>query len=431
MKRHDTPPEVATVLARHMPRNVTSLLDPSVGSGALVAPFVKRLSRNGRLTCVDISPAAIDEAKKNLGRRVGLGIDCDYVTGDFLKWSTKRLNLLAETFDTVVLNPPFAGKLNEWCDAPAEILGFRSRVPLEIAFLFRCIELTKPGGSVLAIVPASVICGEQTGWLREHLLTKGAIKFVRELPLSTFPGVECRFYLLVFVKGARSEHSVLCNHDLEGKERMQVSTQLIRNHLRLDFAFYESVRDFEQLRSAVKGEWSTLADRCEIIRGRIASPEGARRGMHTTDYFDGVWYGNERHKSKRTDDPRFNIMSHDLLMSRVGRRCLLTCGRSRYSRGVPLSDCVICFRPSKPKDSIDLLFTIRVLFGSVLYQSQLVRGSGASFVTMRSLQSAWIPDSLKMLFPREFSRFEVAAKKFDVSEMRKIEDSVRRKLSLV
>lgn len=430
MKRYDTPPEVAAVLARHCPRNVTSVLDPSVGSGVLVAPFLSRLKGAGKVTCVDISPEAIIEAKQNLGEQSPSGVKVRFVEGDFLDWSERQKRSLRHSFDVVVLNPPFAGKLSEWRSAPSELFQTRSRVPLEIAFLVRCIELAKPGGSVLAIVPASVVSGEQTNWVRQDLLKKGAIRFVRELPRSTFPGVECRFYLLVFVKGGSSDYSVLCNHDLEGKERMHVPTSLIEDQLRLDFAYFESLIEFASLRRRIKCSWSKLHSRCSVFRGRLASPAGAERGMHTTDWQEGFWLGNERHLTAADDDRDLLTQPGDILMSRVGRRCLTTCGHTRYANRIPLSDCVVCIRPNRLEDSLPLLFALRVLFGSKAFQSQLVRGSGASFVTVKGMQNVELPMRLNVLFAHDFRKFVAAASLYDFKRMLIIESAVRKKLSL-
>ena len=46
--RHDTPLSVATVLAKHAPRSARSILDPCVGSGALVEPCVSGSIAEGR-----------------------------------------------------------------------------------------------------------------------------------------------------------------------------------------------------------------------------------------------------------------------------------------------------------------------------------------------------------------------------------------------
>ena len=70
-------------------------------------------------------------------------------------------------------------------------------MPLEAAFLCRALELLADGGRLLAIVPCSVVMSESLQWLREELLSQGAIRFVHELPPRSFPGVDSRMYLLV------------------------------------------------------------------------------------------------------------------------------------------------------------------------------------------------------------------------------------------
>ncbi len=83
----------------------------------------------------------------------------------------------------------------------------------------------------------------------QRTLTRGAIEYVRELPLRAFPGVESRFYIIVFRRDSRIGSTVLCNHDVEGKHRIVVSRAEIITHDRLDFAYFESKKIVESVRT--------------------------------------------------------------------------------------------------------------------------------------------------------------------------------------
>ena len=109
MKIHETPKEVASTLARWAPRRISCLLDPSVGTGSLLAPLVPRLRDTKSLIyCVDIDKDALQIVKRRFG--CNLGPSLALVRKNFLELDfTKHLKKHGH-FDCVVMNPPFAGR---------------------------------------------------------------------------------------------------------------------------------------------------------------------------------------------------------------------------------------------------------------------------------------------------------------------------------
>lgn len=427
MKRFETPSDVADVLARHAPRHVSSLLDPSVGTGSLVLPLINRIKMNAtsRFVVVDIDTKAIQATKKALTERSS--ITFDYICDDFLKWSARQK---ASQYDCVVMNPPFDARTNNWVPAPELIAHVKLLVPVEIAFLFQCINLLRSGGRMLAVVPATVVSGGNTSWVRRLLFEMGAVLFVRELPRSTFVGVESRFYLLIFEKGSKRRPITLCNHDIAGRERIVVPSGVAASEMRIDFAFYESKRCFESLRNYPLGNWKSISDVATVIRGKIQSPEGALRAIHTTDYNCGFWKMSSRHRAMRDDPVDARIIPGDILVKRVGRHSLSTFGQPIHADRLPFSDCVLCIRPKVPTTSEGLMFALRCLLTASSTWGVLERGSGASFLAKNTIERLQIPTELAKSFSQEFARYRRALRNMDYDKMLSVEKKVQLQIGL-
>eukprot|EP00456_Euglypha_rotunda_P007812 TRINITY_DN1143_c1_g1_i12.p1 TRINITY_DN1143_c1_g1~~TRINITY_DN1143_c1_g1_i12.p1 ORF type:complete len:119 (-),score=8.67 TRINITY_DN1143_c1_g1_i12:390-746(-) len=74
-----------------------------------------------------------------------------------------------------------------------------------------------------------------------------------------------------------------------------------------------------------------------------------------------------------------------------------------------VSDCVLIVRPTNVRDSLKLLFSLRVSLRSKLLRQLLERGTGAIYVTASSLEAFEIPYGLDMAFPNESKRYRRAA----------------------
>src|SRR5688572_23925881 len=109
MIRHETPLEAAHALVRHVPKRMSSLLEPAVGTGLLLAPL-HRLCRESldRIVCIDTDAQALAKVEAQFA---GIGKRFDPICADFLKWSAPRMDSKPrELFDCVLMNPPFGGR---------------------------------------------------------------------------------------------------------------------------------------------------------------------------------------------------------------------------------------------------------------------------------------------------------------------------------
>src|SRR5882672_9099725 len=281
MTRHDTPIEIAHALAKHAPKQVSSILEPAVGAGALLEPFATRFEKSiTRIVGIDIDSSALGLVRSKLG---GVANHFEPICEDFLQWSAPDNGEGAkELFDCVVMNPPFSGRRERLVslDLADEAPGLGSRickVPIEVAFVLRAMKLLKAGGRLLAIVPSSLISSSSTAWIRKYLMTTGSIRYIHELPRFTFHRVEARVYLFVYERSKRSKTVLLCNHDLALPMSMQVRVSNLTPLVRLDYGFHAALRSYLALRkSSRKVQWLPISALANVSRGSSPSPEGAR-----------------------------------------------------------------------------------------------------------------------------------------------------------
>jgi tRNA1(Val) A37 N6-methylase TrmN6 len=403
VKRHETPGEVAVALARHAPKSIRALLDPAVGTGNLIRPLLSRVrASQSKVVCVDIDPEAIRYVSDSY--RSELGSDAKFINADFLTWEAADG---FEGFDCIVMNPPFAAKKSCWQlmeTAHDDGEAIARPTPLEAAFLRKSIDLLRDGGRLLSILPCSVVMADSLQWLRDKMLSDGAIRFVHELPPRTFANVESRMYLLVFEKGASRRTINLLNHDLHKPERITLQLADGRSE-RLDFGFVSACVKLSKLQRRRNLQWTPLSDVADVIRGEIDSPMGPRCAIHSTDYSGGFWHASERHDHAIGEKLERRIRRGDLLMSRVGRAASRSVGRGIGITGMACSDCVLIIRPKNYRTSLKILFALRFVLCPEWIQPLVERGTGATYVSHKSLLDLRIPADLWKRYPAQFRKF--------------------------
>jgi len=418
---HETPDSVANVLARHLPRNVTSILDPAVGTGALLRPAVRRLrSSLRRIVCVDTDPVVLQEAAGIAGKSGRAAVET--VNGDFLRWASSNS---FERFDCIVMNPPFGARKEAW-RVPNEV-GFPSlpaKIPLEAAFAIASIRLLRTGGTLLAILPSSIVSAFSARWLRQLLFSHGHCNYIHELPPATFPNVDGRVYVVAYVHGGRGRSVRLLNHDLHLPTSLSLPIGLAKAGERLDFGYHEtqSLIQGTQERHPSLG-WTQLGCVCDIFRGSARSPEGKGYAVHTSDAEGPFWVVSKRHCRTRRDARR--LQREDLLMRRVGRNCGSSLGIYVGRGNVSCTDCVLCLRPKPERDAESVLFAGRVVLGHGQISRSLERGIGASYVTQAGLGAIQLPSRLAIAYPSQFRCYRRAIRQRNAKELAKIESNVR------
>jgi hypothetical protein len=419
--RHDTPEEIARLLVRHAPRTVRSVLDPAVGSGVLARPFFKRKGCK-RIELLDIDRSVI------AGLKSSATPGCSVLARDedFLCWSAPDGEGHRKRFDCVIMNPPFAGRLQDYVNIRGPGRNEKKRVAIEVAFVYRAIRLLRRGGRLLAILPASVVSGECSTWLREFLMHHGSIRFVHELPRLTFAGVEGPVYMLVFERGEAQGVLVSRNHRLFDPEELRISRDVISNTRRLDFRFHEAQAWSQLLRCRKKLEWAPLSSFSTVLRGGQDSPILGSSVLHTTNFFECRPKKKQRFIAARRDRM---ARDGDIILKRVARNAALSAIVYRGRYPAKCSDCILIVRSRTKADVNRLLFSLRTLIAWSGGAGLVERGVGATYISARRLGSLEVPVNLAEVYPRAFRRFVVCVKKADWGSLPAIEARVRRTIA--
>lgn len=410
--RHDTPENVAKLLAAHAPKSVKSILDPSAGSGILVRSFLENKGVS-RVECIDIDPKAVSDLDRNFGHnKVFFSLNAD-----FLEWSSPEGQGYRKRYDCIIMNPPFGGSKQRL--VPIEVGGKLIYVPIETAFVYRSLRLLKPGGRILAILPASVISGQGSEWLRKILLKAGAIRLVHELPHRTFSGVEGRMYNLVFEQGALQRKISLANHRLVDPEMLSVSHTVLRSAPRFDFAFHDSQK-WSNAVQAVDFGWIKLGDIATIFRGRKRSPVDIENTLHTTNFDEG-----ENLPPYQRSFTKGVALLGDILIKRVGRYISLSPMLFQGQGPIRCSDCILIVRPNSFEDRYKILFALRSLISWQGGSGLIEQGIGASYIPMDALKQLDIPLELDIRLEGGLRAYQRAANMGNTAELIRLEEKAR------
>ena len=431
MRRHETPIAIANALARHGPRKLARILDPAVGNGVLLEPFFRRSKAGFEAVAVDTDSRPLKRVRARFGGEPGNALRV--VHGDFLEWACGYAARRGELFDCVVMNPPFAGRKGKWRDLAglAKLLSLETvpgSGPVEGGFVLGAVALLRPGGRLLAVLPASLMTAPSCAWVRRVMTGTGAIRHVHELPRFAFPDIEGRIYLVVYEKGGQQGQTLLLNHDLKEPDRLVVGSGVVAGAGRLDFGYHHASADYGALRERAGLGWHRLADLATIRRGTERTPGIGKGVIHSGNYVGGFWRAKAAQRSNPGRSGDGWIRAGDILVRRVGRNCSASFGLGAGIRGALASDCVLVVRPRYRVSSARLLFAIRCLMALDFGPQLLERGTGASYIAQVELGNLEVPYGLSMRQAGLFGEYVRALRGRSLQRMGIVETAVSARL---
>lgn len=428
---HDTPLLLAQALSRWMPTETRFLLEPAVGVGALLRPFLSRMrAEDSAIVCVDIDADALRETRRSLTKS-GVGARVVSCNGDFLSSNVqKRLRAVTREYDCIVLNPPYLGRVEELAElGPSKLFTpALGKLPPEALFFARAVELLAPSGRALGVLPASVIAGDRCAALRSQLAKLGAFLSIHELSPFTFQGIEAQVYLVVFERSASVPRIRLRNHRLRSPDELLVDVSQLASSTRLDYAFHAAAATYAQLVAERQDlNWTPLSALSEVWRGRSPATRDSEGVLHTSNYRNGFWTAPKCSVSRlgKVD----GVRRSDLLVARVHRSALKTFGKCTSASRAPLSECVLRVRPIGALGHTELLFALRTLLsGDLGLDPLLVRGVGAKYVSTSALKDLLVPVDLAKRHSSRFHSYKDALACGDIRKMEQLELSSLRSL---
>ncbi len=176
--------EVARVIAPLLPNRVVAL-EPSAGIGRFVRALKHRKVDWHVVEKSPLSARMLQAIKPSL----------DVFEGSFESWVAKHGTSVAGTLDLVFANPPYGPRGSSVTDDPDR--GYREKQAWAY-FLRRCLDLLKPNGLGVFVVPSGFLSGSRNRKLREQVLRRHHLAVAYRLPSGLFPGTELVTDLLVF-----------------------------------------------------------------------------------------------------------------------------------------------------------------------------------------------------------------------------------------
>ena len=146
-----TPPDAAKRLVDRLDDEPENVADFCAGEGELLRACVERFPA---VRCV-----ALDKSKRASSRLLAMNKTWEVHCADFLnerKMSQTGLN--NESFDLVVMNPPFSCRGTRY---KIDLDGLSFSGSKALLFLARALQYLRIGGVLRAILPTGVVCAER------------------------------------------------------------------------------------------------------------------------------------------------------------------------------------------------------------------------------------------------------------------------------
>ena len=140
-------------------KNRLEILEPSFGSGQFIDIITKLSGEQNNITGIELLNELCSFVKKKYLKNKNINCICQ----DFLTWKT------TQKFDLVVGNPPyFEMTLNqEQKKTYGHIVSGRPNI--YSLFIFKSIQLLKPGGKLIFVIPTTLLSGKYFEKLRFYI----------------------------------------------------------------------------------------------------------------------------------------------------------------------------------------------------------------------------------------------------------------------
>lgn len=327
------------LLSKILIKNPQRVLEIGVGGGSLVRAAKKKWKNS------DIIGGDIDSKNVHTLKEEFPNIKLFVINGLSSKLR-EELKLELGSVDVAICNPPYMtikksvelGKILE--ESLLGNLNDYNQLTSDIIFLAQNLLLLKDGGELGIIVPDGLLTCQRFSTFREKLLTNYKLTGIIELPSKIFKKTEAKTHILIIKKSVCTSQSLpiyLANEN--GSIASKISIKKTDLIYRMDYKYNNWKKKSNQKRSK-----SFLNLNIDITRGSCSKKQLDSLEIdfiHTTD-LKSQYCEREFSLHKKIDKLRY-AEEGDLLMSRVGKRCI---GKLMYiTKGnIPISDCIYRIR---------------------------------------------------------------------------------------
>ncbi|MGI2039391.1 Eco57I restriction-modification methylase domain-containing protein [Shewanella frigidimarina] len=372
---YPTPEHVVdNIIKKHAPRKFISLLDPSIGDGALINGVN---TSDKEITCVDIDICRLNQSRQTL-RCSKLNL----LHGDFLE-----IDFADRRYDFIVCNPPFDGRNH--------VLAGNKKIPIEASFLLKSMKLCSENGRMIFILPSSVTRGSRLKWFRELVLNEFNLSYSYKLPSYTFNKVEGDFSVLVFDKKNIKTRTILRS---ENAELIVKDVGKFSKTFSFDAKELISLNNYRKLIGFEKLQVIPLANLIDIQRGNVKSNYKQEGVLHTTNI-------HIKHVSSKMKNEKITVTKGDWVIKRVSRD-LASSLKEYIGCDILFTDCILRLRARKKTQSDEVFFALIVMFQLIDFRTLIIKGSGAKYLDVTAMKEIGLPISLAALFQEEFNIFK-------------------------
>ena len=313
-------------------------LDLGFGAGDLLHA-AKRRWEEISLVGIDIDKSNIKQAKSNkLIKALELN--------GFEPSLPSIINDRFGAIDLLISNPPyFSCELDFNNKEILKALGMMDcisnklkKVPAELIFLAQNLRLLTKSGEIGIIVPAGLISGQKWKPIREFLLCNYQITNVIQLPTNSFKKTDAQTFIMTLKHKVSSNEGVALSHV---SQESIIGVDLHSAKERADYSYYQEISTLKSSKKLSENDFI-------IYRGNKSHNELstlAPEHIHTTNMPNKP---TERDIGFFPHENAKNAQAGDILIARVGRRCLGRVMRVKKGSG-PISDCIIAITPKNKK----------------------------------------------------------------------------------
>ncbi len=172
------------------------ILEPCAGHGSFVEGILER-GRFAQLDLFEINPKECNYLSGKYSRH-NITVKCC----DFLLDSDTRFKCnMGGFYDTIIANPPY-GAYQELAKRKILKKIFNGLYVKETysLFLYRCIELLRPGGELVFIIPDTFLSLHRHRGIRDKMLQDTEIESIRIFPSNFFPKISFGYANLCILK---------------------------------------------------------------------------------------------------------------------------------------------------------------------------------------------------------------------------------------
>ncbi|WP_421895132.1 N-6 DNA methylase [Marinoscillum sp.] len=348
LSRHYTNSGIGKLLVSNMKStSPNSVLDMGIGTGCLTQYAIKRWTE------AIFYGTDIDENLTDLLLKKFPTIKYFHIDG-FSKKLPKTVQFNNGEIDVAICNPPYNEKvpINGY-EELFELTGLSSlknfkSVSGDLIFLAQNLRFLKPGGELGIIVPDSIITGHNFHNLRKNLLDNHSIDSIIELPDRVFHKTEAKAHIMTLRAHVSSDKPVYITSSNENgicDEALLVEKSRLVERMDFKFNSYHAHR-YPPLSSGRPINYLDV----DVSRGNRTKIDLEQKGVsyyHTTninelDIKNAVYDGNP---SNRT------VKRGDVLLSRVGKRCLGKIEFINHDLPIEFSDCLYRIRFSRTSEA--------------------------------------------------------------------------------